>query len=150
MKTLNLVGARERMIFGKTTANRVSRFVDEIPEEHIHKNVPKGYGYRAQEQSSYRQKSESGYGTGYVSPYARKKRILPTDPHTVKPAAPKAEQKPLLSLAVGDAVRHKAFGEGTVAKVTPMGNDALLEISFPTVGTKKLMLRTASVYMEKV
>ena len=150
MKTLNLVCARERMIFGKTTANRVSRFVDEIPEEDIHKNVPKGYGYRDQEQSSYRQKSESGYGTGYVSPYARKKRILPTDPHTVKPAAPKTEPKPLISLAVGDAVRHKAFGEGTVAKVTPMGNDALLEISFPTVGTKKLMLRTASVYMEKV
>ena len=63
MKTLNLVCARERMIFGKTTANRVSRFVDEIPEEDIHKNVPKGYGYRDQEQSSYRQKSESGYGT---------------------------------------------------------------------------------------
>ncbi|MBO6093357.1 MAG: UvrD-helicase domain-containing protein, partial [Oscillospiraceae bacterium] len=45
MQTLHLVCARERMLFGKTTSNRVSRFVDEIPEEDIHKYVPKGYGF---------------------------------------------------------------------------------------------------------
>jgi DNA helicase-2/ATP-dependent DNA helicase PcrA len=69
----------------------------------------------------------------------------------VKPVIRKAPTPPpTASFSVGDRVRHKAFGDGTVAKVTPMGNDALLEISFPSVGTKKLMLRTASVYMEKV
>ena len=34
------------MIFGRTTANRVSRFVDEIPDEHIEKNIPKGYAHK--------------------------------------------------------------------------------------------------------
>ena len=43
---LILTCARQRMLFGRTTANRVSRFVEEIPDEDIRKlNVPHGYGY---------------------------------------------------------------------------------------------------------
>ena len=152
MQSLHLVCARERMIFGKTTSNRVSRFVDEIPEEDIHKNVPKGYGYRDAAPQSYHQRSESGYGSGYDSSSIVRRPVQKGfDTHTIKlPVTPKTEQKPLLQLSVGDAVRHQAFHEGTVVKITPMGNDALLEIDFPSVGKKKLMLRTASLHMEKL
>ena len=152
MQSLHLVCARERMIFGKTTSNRVSRFVDEIPEEDIHKNVPKGYGYRDASPQSYHQRSESGYGSGYDSSSIVRRPVQKGfDTHTVKlPVSHKTEQKPLLQLSVGDAVRHQAFHEGTVVKITPMGNDALLEIDFPSVGKKKLMLRTASLHMEKL
>ena len=152
MQSLHLVCARERMIFGKTTSNRVSRFVDEIPEEDIHKNVPKGYGYRDAAPQSYHQRSESGYGSGYDSSSVVRRPVQKGfDTHTIKlPVTPKTEQKPLLQLSVGDAVRHQAFHEGTVVKITPMGNDALLEIDFPAVGKKKLMLRTASLHMEKL
>ena len=152
MQSLHLVCARERMIFGKTTSNRVSRFVDEIPEEDIHKNVPKGYGYRDAAPQSYHQRSESGYGSGYDSSSVVRRPVQKGfDTHTIKlPVTPKTEQKPLLQLSVGDAVRHQAFHEGTVVKITPMGNDALLEIDFPSVGKKKLMLRTASLHMEKL
>ena len=152
MQSLHLVCARERMIFGKTTSNRVSRFVDEIPEEDIHKNVPKGYGYRDAAPQSYHQRSESGYGSGYNSSSIVRRPVQKGfDTHTIKlPVTPKTEQKPLLQLSVGDAVRHQAFHEGTVVKITPMGNDALLEIEFPDVGKKKLMLRTASLHMEKL
>ena len=152
MQSLHLVCARERMIFGKTTSNRVSRFVDEIPEEDIHKNVPKGYGYRDAAPQSYHQRSESGYGSGYNSSSIVRRPVQKGfDTHTIKlPVTPKTEQKPLLQLSVGDAVRHQAFHEGTVVKITPMGNDALLEIDFPSVGKKKLMLRTASLHMEKL
>ena len=31
------------------------------------------------------------------------------------------------------------FGPGTVVKVTPMAGDALLEIDFDSIGTKKIM-----------
>ena len=44
---------------------------------------------------------------------------------------------------------HKAFGRGLVTKVTPMGGDALAEIAFDTVGTKRLMLKSAAQYMKK-
>ena len=152
MQSLHLVCARERMIFGKTTSNRVSRFVDEIPEEDIHKNVPKGYGYRDAAPQSYHQRSESGYGSGYDSSSIVRRPVQKGfDTHTIKlPVTPKTEQKPLLQLSVGDAVLHQAFHEGTVVKITPMGNDALLEIDFLSVGKKKLMLRTASLHMEKL
>ena len=152
MQSLHLVCARERMIFGKTTSNRVSRFVDEIPEEDIHKNIPKGYGYRDAAPQSYHQRSESGYGSGYDSSSIVRRPVQKGfDTHTIKlPVTPKTEQKPLLQLSVGDAVRHQAFHEGTVVKITPMGNDALLEIDFLSVGKKKLMLRTASLHMEKL
>ena len=35
-------------------------------------------------------------------------------------------------------------------QVTPMGGDALAEIAFDTVGTKRLMLKSAAQYMQKV
>ena len=50
----------------------------------------------------------------------------------------------------GDSVVHKAFGRGLVTKVTPMGGDALAEIAFDNVGTKRLMLKSAAQYMQKV
>ncbi len=37
---LYLTCARQRMIFDRTTMNKLSRFVSEIPEEHLHKNTP--------------------------------------------------------------------------------------------------------------
>ena len=49
----------------------------------------------------------------------------------------------------GDSVRHKAFGQGMVISVRPMGGDALIEVAFEQVGTKKLMLKTAGVHMTK-
>ena len=50
----------------------------------------------------------------------------------------------------GDMVNHRAFGRGMVLSVLPMGNDALLEIAFDEIGTKKLMANTASAHMSKV
>ena len=133
---LYLTSAHQRMIFGRTTANRVSRFVSEIPEEHIQKSIPKSHAYQ--------DNSREPYGT-FSSP-----RRTPTPPKTPPfpaPAAPK--QVETASFAVGDRVRHTAFGEGEIMKMTPMGGDFLVEIRFADV-TKKLMLRVAAMHMEKV
>ena len=37
-----------------------------------------------------------------------------------------------------------------VLSIRKMGNDALLEVAFDQVGTKKLMLRAAAPHMEKM
>ncbi len=47
-------------------------------------------------------------------------------------------------------MEHDAFGRGLVLSVPPMGGDALLEVAFDTVGTKKLMLKAASHHLKKV
>ena len=64
-----------------------------------------------------------------------------------KPAAQKTAN---VQFAKGDMVMHKAFGKGLVLTVLPMGNDALLEIAFDGVGTKKLMANTAGAHMQKL
>lgn len=136
-KRLFLSCARQRMIFGRTTANRVSRFIDEIPPEHIEKRgIPKGYGYseKSSVQKEFAQRAPS---------------------HTVRrPVAPPPSSLPKDAEApkftVGDRVLHKAFGEGKLVKMTPMGNDYLIEIEFDSGVVKKLMLRAAVQHMVKI
>ena len=136
-RELELVCARQRMIFGRTTANRVSRFVDEIPDEHIEKNIPKGYAHKdpSREQQSYAHKRRTYYDTlkGGVA----------------APAANTASTAPSASFAVGDSIRHKAFGDGVITKMSPMGGDYLVEINFAQ-GAKRLMLRAAAPHMTKI
>ena len=50
----------------------------------------------------------------------------------------------------GDRVRHRAFGEGMILSVKPMGGDQLLEIAFDSKGTKRLMARSAMQFMQKI
>ena len=64
-------------------------------------------------------------------------------------SAPPAAQAPLPDYKVGDQVNHSAFGLGLILSLKPRGSDALIEIAFDTVGTKKLMLRSAAAHMEK-
>lgn len=138
-KCLFLSCARQRMLFGRTTANRVSRFIDEIPEEHLEKrNIPKGYGYsersQVQKEFAFRAPPQQGFKRPVAPPAAEPK--------------PKAAEKPQFS--VGDRVRHKAFGEGKLVKMSPMGNDYLIEIEFDGGTVKKLMLRAAALHMVKI
>lgn len=134
---LYMVCARQRMIFGRTTSNRVSRFVDEIPPEHINKkNIPKGYGY-----------SDRAKELGFAY---REKPAAVSAKHTVSaPAAkpPASTEKP--DFSAGDKVLHKAFGRGEIIKMMPMGGDYLIEVNFLEKGVKKLMLRAAAQHMSK-
>ena len=50
----------------------------------------------------------------------------------------------------GDMVEHTASGKGMVLSVMKMGGDALLEVAFDEIGTKKLMAKTAASHMKKV
>ena len=78
-----------------------------------------------------------------------------------KPAAPKKSLEsagglkktasaPLMELHAGDGVEHSAFGRGMVLSVRAMGGDALIEVAFDTVGTKKLMLKAAASHLKKL
>ena len=61
-----------------------------------------------------------------------------------------ASAAPSLQLQKGDSVEHKAFGRGMVLSVQKMGGDALMEIAFDNVGTKRLMLKSAAAHLTKV
>ena len=143
-KSLTVSYAEQRMLYGHTTTNRPSRFVQEIPAELTNlptlrqQTAPKpfdGFGTRIEAYSdgAYPSRKEnpklkSGYRT-YQKPAS---------------SAPAPDYRP------GDMIRHTAFGRGMVVSVIKMGNDAMLEIAFDNVGTKRLMAKTASVHMQKV
>ena len=135
-RKLHLVCARQRMIFGRTTSNRVSRFVDEIPEGCLEKKNLR----RPPAQGERRETAGFAARTHAVAP--------PKAP--VHAAVPPKKQAPAASFAVGDRVRHRAFGQGELVKMTPMGGDYLIEVAFESQGTKKLMLRVAAMNMEKI
>ena len=67
-----------------------------------------------------------------------------------RPTAPAAPAAPAASFQKGDMVQHKAFGRGMILSIQKMGGDALVEIAFDNVGTKRLMLKSASAHMSKV
>lgn len=130
-ETLTLTYARQRMLYGKTNASLPSRFLSEIPEGVVER---KG-AYRSA--SQYTQVKQN-----IVFPSARNTDYL------IK-STPKEETK-LPDIKKGDMIYHKAFGKGLVLSVVKMGGDALLEIAFDQIGTKKLMAKTASAHMKKL
>ena len=132
-KNLTITYARQRMLYGKTNAALPSRFLKEIPEDI---KLKKGGYYAADSYSGYRSEA-----------VARPVNFYNRKPNYTIPQAPST---PVLSLNKGDMVDHKAFGRGLVLSVMKMGNDALLEIAFDKIGTKKLMANTASAHMKKL
>lgn len=139
-KSLSISHARQRMLYGRTSAALPSRFLKEIPEDFV---VHKG-GMRIASQQTYGLGSHNDFG-GY-SQSVRK----PLPKRTESPMVSTAKSGSYLELNKGDMVQHAAFGRGMVLSVMKMGGDALLEIAFDDIGTKKLMAKTASVHMKKL
>ena len=134
---LYLTCARQRMIFGRTTMNLPSRFVEEIPPEHLDRAGfdPHRQGARQEERRGARSAAQ------------KRPPRWATVPHA--PAPPTAPEKKAPAFVLGDRVVHTAFGRGEITKMTPMGGDALIEITFEGPGVKRLMLRAAAQHMKK-
>ena len=141
MKTLTISYARQRMLYGKTNASLPSRFLKEIPEDLIQK---KGSYVRAGGYSEYRGGNTiySGSHGIYSSPKPRTSQLYGHVSNAQKVECPEFRK--------GDMVQHTAFGKGMILSVLKMGGDALLEIVFDEIGTKKLMAKTAAAHMKRL
>ena len=140
-QSLTISHARQRMIYGRTTSSLPSRFLKEIPESCI---VRKG-GYRVSQTVTPASADRSqSYG------YGARRNAAATRYHSESSMLSSQNAKPVIDLKQGDMVEHAAFGKGMVLTVVKMGGDALLEIAFDDIGTKKLMAKTASAYLKKL
>ena len=126
---LYITHARQRMIFGQTSYNRISRFVEELPEECLH--------------SLESPRRASVISDRVIASPKRKADSRTPDISIARPAV-----SGLPDLKKGDMIRHTAFGSGMVLSVKPMGGDALIEVAF-SEGTKRLMLKSASKFITK-
>jgi DNA helicase-2/ATP-dependent DNA helicase PcrA len=139
MKKLHICCAQQRMIFGHTTSNKISRFVGEIPSQYIEqKSASTG------QQHGEQHRVTSG-GKRVSTPAKPAFRFTPPG---ASPSGSSGSTMP--AFKTGDSVQHKAFGEGVIVKMTPVGGDALVEIEFQGIGLKRLMLRAAAQHMERL
>ena len=152
---LYMTCASQRMLFGRTNSNRPSRFLGEIPPEYVEKSGRLPYAERAEREAErparrapVRRTFDRGFSMGSAAAPASAGAPAPDWKSPAAGRAPAGGALP--GFRMGDSVQHKAFGRGLITKVTPMGGDALVEIAFDSVGTKKLMLKSASQYMKKV
>ena len=127
-RNLYISCAEHRMLYGQTSYARPSRFISEIPEEFVKK-----LGGEARR-------------TKYEVPFSEKRKMSFDDLFGAKIKAHESKA-PSASFAVGQRVRHVNFGEGTVAEVTPMGNDQMLLVNFDDAGEKLMMGKAASKVM---
>ena len=174
---LTLTNARQRMLYGRTSTNRPSRFLEEIPEENMHwlSRPESGFGGRGSAGDHWDDGSFGDYGvsagsfgaqrgsggsvsrssgswsSGGVHSYRDTGAKTPQRPlASVGRSSASASAAPMLQLQKGDMVEHTAFGQGMVLSLRPMGGDALVEVAFDKVGTKKLMLKSAGRHMKKL
>lgn len=123
---LYLLKSRVRMLFGSTTRNKPSRFLDEIPSE-----LTKTTGL--EDHYSLNQMAMDSLNAGRPMSYLERKTYK-SQIKTNKANVTKKQQ-----YSTGDKVLHKVFGNGMILKSEPMGNDTMLEVAFDKVGTKTLM-----------
>lgn len=158
---LHMTCAAQRMLFGRTSANRASRFVGEIPPELVEQTGrslfaqptdDEPWGYRRSPRPAYGS-GGAGFGVRQSTAYGKEQKEPLQKTGGVRGGyTPRTSVKTgtLPDFHKGDMLLHKAFGKGMVLSIQPMGGDALIEIAFDTVGTKKLMLKSASAYMTKL
>ena len=125
-KRLFITHTRQRLLYGNTQRNRISRFVQEIPESLLE--------FSDHTRHTAVTHTQRPVKTGYLQQEIRRTQ----EERITKPTVSQ-------SFASGDRVSHKVFGEGTVLTVKPMSNDNLLEIAFDKAGTKKIMANFAKV-----
>ncbi|MMZ46903.1 ATP-dependent DNA helicase PcrA [compost metagenome] len=157
---LFLTCAQMRTLFGRTTANPPSRFLEEIPDElkedtiikrdryRRSGNVGGSYGGRGLGKSSgsnfggersFDTMSRSG-SSASASP-----RVTVTTSSPAKPTSTASTGGPSI-FAAGDKVQHGKWGIGTIVAVKGTGNDMELQIAFPApVGVKRLLAGFAPI-----
>ena len=168
---LYLTRAAVRSAWGTPQEMPPSRFLDDIPAEllDVRRAATSGERMRASYGGSY---GSGSYGSGS---YGRSRRSEGRDPWGdadtgafgsgrggasaqpagvrkvtrmgVAPAAKPAEDKPVLSLKVGDRIKHATLGSGTVTGIEGEGPRTVARIRFG-LGEKRLLVRMAP--MEKI
>jgi DNA helicase-2/ATP-dependent DNA helicase PcrA len=117
-RRLYLSYAQSRLLHGQTRYGVRSRFLAEIPGEHLKWLTPRFAGARA------------------------------AGMHEAVPTATGAEPRaagPSHGFRVGQSVRHARFGDGVIIRLEGHGDDARAKINFGPAGVKELLLGVAKL-----
>lgn len=140
---LYMTNANQRVLYGKTSYNRPSRFISEIDDELLDYG---GIARKANSSFNASYKMAGGatrFGTGMSMTDALHQRKA-----AVNPGASRVIEKADVATedwTIGDTAVHRKWGEGIVLAVTGTGKNMELKIKFPEVGMKRLLAAMAPI-----
>lgn len=125
--------SKERLLYGKTSYNALSRFLAEVPQELFDRK-----DCESKTQDSPMRRS---------FPSHTKQKVKISDEFYKTPSIGGYEAREMNKefFKAGDMIRHLTFGTGMVLSVKDMKGDAMYEIAFESVGTKKMMATYAKL-----
>ena len=164
-ENLFLTCSKQRTIFGSTSYNPVSRFLEEIPQEllegyedafgttsnkeSIFKDSPYSWTYGSKNSSAIKSykinekepvmASAKSNNTGFAF------RTAESFLNNLGKKNSTSNNVDLSKYEAGVRVFHKKFGEGTISMVEPEGEDLKVDINFEKVGHKRLMAKFANL-----
>ena len=118
-KKLYLSAAKRRMMQGRTQFNKVSRFIDEIPEQLLQLDTGVNFKEKRPDKALF----SSNRSNRFRKPY-QAKSFTSTKMDT-------------LPYDVGDMVKHIKFGKGKVLEIVSGGRDYEVTVDFEKAGVKK-------------
>ncbi len=168
---LYLTCSKQRTIFGSTSYNPVSRFLKEIPEEllegykeafgeednnknQMFKDSNYTWTYGSKDNGTiktYKINEKEAVGVGASAKTSQTNsmgfafRTAESFLNNLGKKSASNNQVDLSKYEAGVRVYHKKFGEGTISKVEPEGEDLKVDISFDKVGHKRLMAKYANL-----
>lgn len=122
---LYVSNAVTRTVFGHMNSYLPSRFLGEIPAELMEEKEVK---------------VKVGSSRMVIPPKQRVSVLSQPVQTPVKPV-----HKEVGSWQVGDKVKHKVWGIGTVLEVRGEGNDTQLKLEFPNIGIRQVLVRFAPI-----
>ena len=128
--------ARSRMLHGQTRYGVRSRFLDELPEEHLKWLTPRMSNYNG-----------GGNGASYDGGYtAWEQTAMAREQSAPSFGSHKARENTTLGYRMGQSVNHAKFGDGVIVKLEGSGEETRAYINFGTkVGIKCLALNIAKL-----
>ena len=166
-ENLFLTCSKQRTIFGSTSYNPVSRFLEEIPQELL-EGYEQAFGQVSNKDQmfqdspytwNYGNKNNSAVKTYKVNekePALAAKsnsnfafRTAESFLNNLGKKASHSKTVDLSQYKAGVRVFHKKFGEGIINKVEPEGEDLKVDINFDKAGHKRLMAKFANLEIIK-
>lgn len=141
--TISFVG--NRMVFGQWQSAMPSRFIDELPQEHVEVLTPPGlygggFGAAMPKSNLYQKAADANV---YNSPGWRRLQARSSERGVSQPQEsrnPVIDMTAVSSFSVGDRVFHQKFGYGEISGI----EGDKLEVAFDKAGVKKVVSRFVS------
>ncbi|MEC9199617.1 MAG: UvrD-helicase domain-containing protein [Pseudomonadota bacterium] len=137
LATISFAG--NRRVYGQWQSQMPSRFIDELPEDHVEVLTPPGL-YGGGDYGASRLDNAAASANVYNSPGWRRLQERGSQRPTSQPResrAPTIDVQAISSHTIGDRVFHQKFGYGLVVAI----EGDKLEIDFEKAGTKKVVAR---------